>query len=257
MIDVGRRWDASRGKIASLLVLCTASLVPCCSIAFATGIEPVTTSRSSAGRGSQVLDDLRELGSCRTLAIVGVAGVAAGIGGTLLDDEDVSGPLDRSFLDPVADAGRTYGSTWFLGSATLVVWGVGAIADDPGIRSLGWDLGESLAITGLVVGAIKVGVDRKRPDGGDWSFPSGHSAESFAIVPVLAEHVGWKTGAVGAVAATFVALGRLEDLRHYPSDVLFGAGLGLAVGYAVSRPPATSSLSWSAGPSSLALIARF
>ncbi|MCA9750550.1 MAG: phosphatase PAP2 family protein [Gemmatimonadetes bacterium] len=257
MADAGRREHARVRRIASLSFLCAVSLAACCSVAFATEIERATSSPPTAGRRAQLLGDLRELGSCRTLAFVGVAGVVAGIGGTLLDDEDVSGPLDRSFLDPVADAGRTYGSTWFLGSATLAVWGVGALADDPGIRDLGWDLGESLAITGLVVGAIKVSVDRKRPDGGDWSFPSGHSAESFTIVPVLAEHVGWKTGAVGAVAATFVALGRLEDLRHYPSDVLFGAGLGLAVGYAVSRPPATSSLSWNVGPGSLGLSARF
>ncbi|MBN1574377.1 MAG: phosphatase PAP2 family protein [Deltaproteobacteria bacterium] len=59
-----------------------------------------------------------------------------------------------------------------------------------------------------------------------FSFPSSHSANSFAIATVL----GWfypKTTFILIPAALMVALSRVYGGVHYPSDVLGGAALGV------------------------------
>jgi membrane-associated phospholipid phosphatase len=88
----------------------------------------------------------------------------------------------------------------------------------------------------IAVGSgTKYAVGRERPDqSSSDSFPSGHAAQSFASAKVIARHFG-----VGAAwppfgAATFVSLSRLNQHRHFLSDVVFGAGLGVAVGWTAS-----------------------
>ena len=79
------------------------------------------------------------------------------------------------------------------------------------------------------VQAIKFTVQRERPDGSNSvSFPSGHSASAFATATVLQRHYGWKVGVPAAVLAAYVATARVHDNKHYLSDVVFGAAMGIA-----------------------------
>lgn len=69
-----------------------------------------------------------------------------------------------------------------------------------------------------------------RPD--DFSFPSGHTAASFAAVAALyfsGERKLWKPA---LVIACFIALSRLYLYVHYPTDILGGILVGIAAGYA-------------------------
>jgi len=236
------------GCVATLLL----GVLPAPAAAWPPG-EPPPAAAAAPGR---LRGDLGRLGSRQTLLILASTGAAAGLA-SWGDTNEESGPLTARPLEGVADAANVYGTGWFLGGASLGVLGAGAVSGNAALTDLGWDLGESLAITGVVVTGLKIAVGRTRPDGGHWSFPSGHSAAAFCVVPALARHAGWKTGAAAALAASTVAMARLEDRRHYLSDVVFGAGIGLAVGRATSHEPRNPALSLEPGLSSLALVARF
>lgn len=68
---------------------------------------------------------------------------------------------------------------------------------------------------------------------GDFSFPSGHSAASFACAWALMrslrpERKRW--GIAALVLAAVIALSRLYLGVHYPTDVIIGAAIGVAAG---------------------------
>jgi undecaprenyl-diphosphatase len=59
-----------------------------------------------------------------------------------------------------------------------------------------------------------------------WSFPSGHSATSFACATVLSTFAPrWRVPFF--LLATLIALSRLYNGVHYPTDVVEGALLGV------------------------------
>lgn len=64
----------------------------------------------------------------------------------------------------------------------------------------------------------------------DYSFPSGHSAASFAAASALyfGRQKFWKPA---FVLALLIAFSRLYLYVHYPTDVLAGAMIGIMMGY--------------------------
>lgn len=82
---------------------------------------------------------------------------------------------------------------------------------------------------GLVY-VLKTTLKKTRPDGTAYSFPSGHTANVFAGATMLAieygEHYKW-VPYVAYAGATAVGVMRMANNKHYISDVLFGAGLGI------------------------------
>lgn len=75
----------------------------------------------------------------------------------------------------------------------------------------------------------------------DWSFPSGHTTNSFACAWVLFRRAPKKYGVPALVLAALIALSRLYVGVHYPTDVLGGLVIGL--GSAVIALVLTDSLS--------------
>lgn len=65
----------------------------------------------------------------------------------------------------------------------------------------------------------------------DYSFPSGHTTTSFAAAWVMFRQLPKRFGVPALVLAILIALSRLYVGVHYPSDVLFGALDGIAIGY--------------------------
>jgi undecaprenyl-diphosphatase len=63
------------------------------------------------------------------------------------------------------------------------------------------------------------------------SFPSAHATSSFAVATAMARVE--PLGALAFVLAIALALGRPYLGMHYPSDVLAGAVLGIALGLIV------------------------
>jgi undecaprenyl-diphosphatase len=72
------------------------------------------------------------------------------------------------------------------------------------------------------------------PPSSTHSFPSGHSATSFACATVLASFAPrWRVPFF--VLAALIAISRVYNGLHYPTDVVAGSLLGVLVGIAVLR----------------------
>ncbi|MGV8963271.1 MAG: phosphatase PAP2 family protein [Candidatus Saccharimonadaceae bacterium] len=92
--------------------------------------------------------------------------------------------------------------------------------------------GGSIAITTAIVTPLKNITKVERPDGSSKnSFPSGHTAIAFASAEFLRREY-WNTspwiGVAGYAMATSTGLFRMYNNRHWITDVVAGAGFGIA-----------------------------
>lgn len=69
----------------------------------------------------------------------------------------------------------------------------------------------------------------------DLSFPSGHSASSFAAAVVIARLLPKRYGVAALILAGLIAFSRLYVGIHYPTDVLFGIVSGGLIGLLVAK----------------------
>lgn len=81
------------------------------------------------------------------------------------------------------------------------------------------------------VSILKYSTKQLRPDGSDaLSFPSGHTAQAFAAATFLSEEYKhrfpWMPYAAYGISSS-VALLRMANNKHYISDVLAGAAIGI------------------------------
>ena len=104
------------------------------------------------------------------------------------------------------------------------------------MAAVGGEIVQAQIVAHALTYGIKFSVGRSRPDGGGFSFPSGHTTAAFASATVLHRHFGWKVGIPAYGAATYVAASRVQGKRHYLSDVAFGAALGIVAGRTVTMP---------------------
>jgi membrane-associated phospholipid phosphatase len=82
-----------------------------------------------------------------------------------------------------------------------------------------------------IVYTIKAAMSRMRPDESTKnSFPSGHTATAFVAAEFLHQEYGHKSAWIsvgGYTVATLVGAGRIFNNRHWFSDVVAGAGIGI------------------------------
>lgn len=108
---------------------------------------------------------------------------------------------------------------------------------------------ESLVVTGIITQTLKYAGHRHRPSSGDpsdtWdgpsvsasyhSFPSGHASTAFSVSTVVAlEYDDYPfVPPLAYGIATLTALSRVNDNRHWASDVFLGSALGYFTARAV------------------------
>ncbi|MEE8436716.1 MAG: phosphatase PAP2 family protein [Candidatus Neomarinimicrobiota bacterium] len=142
-------------------------------------------------------------------------------------------PKNISRFGDIYGGGR---SNWILFSALVL----------DGVYKQDWKKGSrakfeyallSIGVNGFVTEVLKKGVGRERPNKmGNQSFPSGHTSNSFVIAAVSNEIFGSIAGISAYTIAGLVAVSRINDNKHYLSDVIFGAGLGTAIGRGFAYP---------------------
>ncbi len=153
-------------------------------------------------------------------------------------------PADQSFnarllshydtVNTIFAPGKYLGDTPEQIAFSLATYAVGRLRDQPKVAHLGMDLLQAQILSELLVEPLKFAVHRERPDGSNHqSFPSGHASVTFATATVIERHLGWRKSLLGYAIASYVAMSRIHDNRHYLSDVIFGAAVGSIAGRTV------------------------
>ncbi len=181
-----------------------------------------------------VAGDLRRFPSKGSLEWLTIGVVAAAL--SYPADERVTsnvanlkGQLGESF-----EGGAVLGGTPLQLGTAFATYAIGRAVDSPRAVRVGADLIRAQVLAELLTTGVKQSFRRSRPDGGNFSFSSGHTAVTVASATVLQRHFGWKVGLPAYAVAGYVAASRVEMKRHYLSDVVFGAALGLAAGRTVT-----------------------
>ncbi len=172
-----------------------------------------------------------------TLLTAGAGASIARFGSrTYFDDFHLADTLQRRrpLGKRATDFGAAIGYPVYLFPVMGAVYFAGSYFNADSAQEFGLLGFEALSLAGLQTLVLKYSVRRLRPDHTDLAaFPSGHTSASFALATVAASKWGWKVGVPAGMLASFVGFSRMENRSHYLSDVVFGAGLGIASGRAV------------------------
>ena len=120
----------------------------------------------------------------------------------------------------VTDFGNSFGTRYVnvLVAAIQMIWD----------RSNGLSHIEGLLGTTVMVLAAKKSVHRTRPNGeNEDSFPSGHSSIAFTSSGSLSYAYGWKAAVPAYSLTTLTLLARLQDNKHWLSDVVMATSIGV------------------------------
>jgi membrane-associated phospholipid phosphatase len=174
--------------------------------------------------------------SRRVLAAAGLLFAGALVGDQEFREETQEGR--DGLTNSAARVGNTFGDWRFIVPAITAAYVAGDIAGSSAVKSTAVQAGAAAALATAVTGGLKYAVGRARPYAarsnfdfhpfsGASSFPSGHTAVAFALATAVAGQTrdGWSDYVLYG-AATLTALSRINDNKHWASDVLVGALVG-------------------------------
>lgn len=180
-------------------------------------------------------------------------GIAGAIGVTCVYDGDIRNNLQGGIrgrtMDKVTNAGELIGNPYLHLGVSALVYAGGVAAESAKWKETGEMLAEAAILADGSTLLIKEGTGRGRPvatsSKGDFkpfqfkndydSFPSMHTASSFAMASVLTHSSDSLPVAIlSYTAATFVGFSRMYQNKHWASDVLLGAAIGELSGRVVT-----------------------
>ena len=169
------------------------------------------------------------------------AGFNSGIDLTLLNW------LNHHLLPYSVDVLRvvSYATTYISIATVLIVLGIAILKKSKFLRNKFFILASVLIGVLILSQGLKFVIYRDRPftthpfieklsDGGGSSFPSGHTLEAFAMATALSILFRKKKIMIPVIVwAILVGYSRMALGVHYPSDVLGGIIIGMALGCSV------------------------
>jgi membrane-associated phospholipid phosphatase len=173
------------------------------------------------------------------IGVLGTTGLAMVFDKKLLNT--IHDPHD-SFGRSVSDFGNALGNPLYVYPPLLVAALVGKAAGNRGIYGVSSRALKSTLLAGASVFVLKSLIGRERPPVSDDpfkfhpinfhdetnSFPSGHTTVAFALATSFAREIkGTWDDVLFYTLATTTAYARMHDNKHWMSDVVFGAGLGI------------------------------
>jgi membrane-associated phospholipid phosphatase len=183
------------------------------------------------------------------------AGVAAVTGAVYLIDEPFKDfwqdDIRSNGTDEAASIFQSFGDTkWILpalptlfAAGGLVRYGFKDVEEGGRLQETALLAAEAFILSAGITEGIKRLAGRERPNntddhdvfegfGGSKSFPSGHSTHAWALAAVVASEYRHSPAIrIGAYTlAALTSLARINDNKHWASDVVFGGAIGYFVG---------------------------
>jgi len=170
-----------------------------------------------------------------------------------LFDEDIYSWLQEKknpSSENISNIISNFGNGLFLGGVITALYSIGEFSNKPSLRKTALLSMESWLTSGVVVLSLKFLIGRARPytregsaefqpfspGSSHYSLPSGHATSAFAVASVIAGQSDSKFVDILVYSlASMVAVSRVHDRKHWPSDVFIGSALGYAVGKAICR----------------------
>jgi len=118
-----------------------------------------------------------------------------------------------------------------------------------------WQFIKTYGLTIGITYTLKYLVNETRPNGGNHSFPSGHTASAFSGAAFIQKRYGWQAGLPAYLLAAYTGYTRVYARKHYVWDVLAGAGIGMGSAFLFTKklPHQNINISWQPTQNSLML----
>ena len=169
----------------AVLIIVVAMLAVCATAgslhADGPGMGALSLSGLPGHPGSGTVGGIGGVVSPKTLSIMAVGLVLARLSWNLEDPDRIGRFLDQDLFS-VTDVGDTYGDGLFLAAGVLGLSAAGRATRSQRLADFSADLTRSLLISSSATWALKLSVGRRRPNGGPYSFPSGHTALTVSLV---------------------------------------------------------------------------
>jgi hypothetical protein len=187
--------------------------------------------------------------------------IAGGVAGTtgllLLADKELNDTwrddIRSGTVDDFLDVMELFGSSRFIVLGSVAGYAAGEVVGSPQAKEASLLVAQSFVLSAGFTQGMKFAFRRDRPDDSrddqysffsstasktNSSFASGHATNAFSLASVLTEVYSPNAPWLGWVLypiATATALARVNNERHWASDVFLGSALGYFIGKMVVR----------------------
>lgn len=184
-----------------------------------------------------------------TAFVLGIGGGLMALDSSIRDF--IQGDVRGGASNDVSDFFHDFGDTRLLAIGLGATYVGGELIGDRRLRETALLAEESLLLASVLGLGIKWVTQRDRPNTGNsptsWSpfsfdtsntsFPSGHAINAFSVASVIAsEYQDYAlVGPLAYGVATATALSRLNQNKHWASDVFVGAAIGYFIGKMIVR----------------------